>query len=160
MYITNPYFTRINHFQELTELTEEDKRILDKDITIQECNSALKLFKSNKSLGCDGLSKEFYENLWERLGPILIEVYNYLLQTDTPTNTQGRGIITLLHKKGNSPHSKSLSNKSSYIRLQTLYEDNCQTFRKDFTENHQRRFCERTVHWTKHTFRARLNLPL
>ena len=86
-YITYPDFTKINHLQGLTELTEQDKRTLDKGITIQECNSALKRFKNNKSPGCDGLSKEFYEKIWERLGPILIEAYNCSLQTGTLTNT-------------------------------------------------------------------------
>ena len=31
--------------------------------TLEECWMALKVYKSNKSSGCDGLTTEFYQNI-------------------------------------------------------------------------------------------------
>ena len=84
----------------LNTLTEEQKAICEGDLTIEECYNCLKLFKNNKSPGCDGLSIEFYRKFWNKIGSKLVDTINYGKREGQLSLSQRRGIITLIHKKG------------------------------------------------------------
>ena len=55
----------IEAFRELPKLTEEDKNAMENDITLAELSKSLNEFQNNKSPGCDGLTKEFYQCFWK-----------------------------------------------------------------------------------------------
>ena len=83
----------------LNKLSEQDKQLLEGPITLEELTKALKSFANNKTPGCDGLTKEFYVTFWQELAPILLETLNYCSQRHLLTNSQRRGVLTLIHKK-------------------------------------------------------------
>ena len=77
----------IEAFKELPKLTEEDKNAMENDITLAELSKSLNEFQNNKSPGCDGLTKEFYQCFWKELGPMLLETLNYCKQRKTHIHT-------------------------------------------------------------------------
>ena len=64
---------------------------------------ALKEFKPNKSPGCDGLTSEFYQTFWNDIGPKLVSTLNTCKRTGHLSQSQRRGVITLLEKRGKDP---------------------------------------------------------
>ena len=51
-----------------SKLTDEQCDLIDKQLTISECFTALKTFQKNKTPGNDGLTVEFYLALWPLVG--------------------------------------------------------------------------------------------
>ena len=49
-------------------------------ISEEECLTALKEFKNNKTPGTDGLSAEFYTFFWSDLGTVMNATFNYAFQ--------------------------------------------------------------------------------
>ena len=85
-------------------LTDEQKDFCDNYLTRQECYETLKLFKQNKSPGCDGLPTEFYLTFWLQVGPKLVDSLNFSLTKGRLSLSQRRGVITLLEKRGKDPN--------------------------------------------------------
>ena len=80
-------------------ISNDDKIILDDDITVDEIADAVKNLSNNKSPGSDGFPIEFYKFFWSKIktyvcNSILYGVTNGELSTD-----QRRGILTLIPKK-------------------------------------------------------------
>ena len=67
---------------------------------MEECWQALNFFKQNKSPGCDGLTSEFYQKFWKEMGPKLVQTLNSGKQNGRLSQSQRRGVITLLEKRG------------------------------------------------------------
>ena len=63
-------------------------------ISEEECLTALKEFKNNKTPGTDGFSAEFYKFFWSDLAS-----FNYAFQKGSLSISQKRGIISLIPKK-------------------------------------------------------------
>ncbi|GBG91523.1 hypothetical protein CBR_g52557 [Chara braunii] len=53
-----------------------------------------------KAPGDDGLPVEFFEATWEQVGPILVRLFNRVLEGGKLTEDMCRGVITLMYKKG------------------------------------------------------------
>ena len=67
---TNKFLTCIEN-----KLSENNKNIMEQDITKEEANKAVNLMKCNKSPGPDGITVEFYKSYWNIIGDELIQVY-------------------------------------------------------------------------------------
>ena len=76
---------------------------MEAEITIKELKDSLDEFENNKTPGCDGLTKEFYATFWNLLGPILLQTVQFCKEKKLLTQSQRRGVISLLHKKGKDP---------------------------------------------------------
>ena len=98
----NVYESKIdpNTFTDITVLSYVDKECMERELTLSELRTSLQQFKNNKTPGCDGLSKEFYIAFWNEIGPKMLETFNYCKERKLLTQTQRRGVITLLQKKG------------------------------------------------------------
>ena len=68
-------------------------------ISKEECLTALKEFKNNKTPGTDGFSAEFYKFFWSDLGTEMTASFNYAFQKGSLSISQKRGIISLIPKK-------------------------------------------------------------
>ena len=88
--------------QNVNQLSEEDKETCDGLLTVDECKQAIFNMAKNKSPGCDGISIEFYQTFWPKIKDILVSALNDCYVTGMMSNTQKRGLITLLFKKGDS----------------------------------------------------------
>ena len=60
-------------FLNVPTVSETEKEISERDISLAELKASLDDFSNNKTPGSDGLSKEFYVALWHEMGPILLE---------------------------------------------------------------------------------------
>jgi len=86
------------------KLSEEEKEILDKDFTATELQSAMVDLKKNKSPGCDGLTKEFYDFFWDELCPLYVECLKEVEDTLSLTESQKLGLIRTSYKKNGRIH--------------------------------------------------------
>ena len=68
-------------------------------ISEEECLTALKEYKNNKTPGTDGLTAEFYKFFWSDLGTEMTASFNYAFQKGSLSISQKRGIISLIPKK-------------------------------------------------------------
>ena len=103
-YDTVPDFSKIEQLQGLKTLSQVEREACEQQITLDECYKTMKFFQNNKSPGCDGLSKEFYERFWPVLKDKLLSVYNHSIHNGYMTYSQRRAVVTILHKKGKDPH--------------------------------------------------------
>lgn len=91
----NTYLNDIN----IKGLTQNDKSVLEGEITDAECKDAVNKMKLNKSPGSDGLPVEFYQVFWNDLKDLLVNSLNSSYQMGELTSSQKRGILSLLYKK-------------------------------------------------------------
>ena len=56
--------------------------------------------QNGKSPGCDGITAEFYKVFWPVIGQTLVDTLNYSAIHGELSNSQKRGVITLLQKRG------------------------------------------------------------
>lgn len=64
----------------LPKLSEEDSLKLDTPITLDELKKAASNMCSGKSPGLDGIPPEFYTALWDRLGPLLFDMIQAVVE--------------------------------------------------------------------------------
>ena len=76
---------------------------LDRDITLNEIHEAAKSMHKSKAPGLDGLTLEFYLNFFDKLGPILMELYTKCIKCGILNRSARHGLITLIPKKGKNP---------------------------------------------------------
>ena len=81
-------------------LNEDEKKICEGDITLNEMDKAIKSFQNDKSPGSDGLSKEFYDCFWDILREDLQLTLNSAMICGNLSESQSEAIITLLYKNG------------------------------------------------------------
>ena len=91
------YLSKIN---DLNILKEHEAKLLEGEITENECKMALKNMKLNKSPGSDGIPVEFYITFWENVKQMLIESINSAYQVGELSTSQKKGILSLIFKKG------------------------------------------------------------
>ena len=83
-----------------TKVNETDKEMCDKEVSIDEIFNAAKLQKPDKSPGDDGISSEFYQLFWYLIGDDFVSVVKDIFRNKRLCESQYRGMITLLFKKG------------------------------------------------------------
>ena len=93
----SPFFNSEN----VTTLSEEEKKSCEGLINEEECINALKDFDNNKTPGTDGLPAEFYRFFWPDICHDLLASYNFAFQHGMLSISQRRGIISLIPKKSN-----------------------------------------------------------
>ena len=80
-------------------LNEDEKVNCDAEITEQDIYNTIKLLKTNKSPGDDGIVSEFYKEYWYLIKGKFTEVLRYIFNTNTFSQSQYNAILTLLYKK-------------------------------------------------------------
>lgn len=81
-------------------LSELDRQLLNRDLSVEELEIALKDMKSGKSPGCDGLPPELYRRFWGLLGKHLLASFRHSRDQGMLSPDQRRGVIALIPKKG------------------------------------------------------------
>lgn len=72
---------------------------LEEPITVEELSIAVKSLQSGESPGPDGYPVEFYEKLFPKLAPILLEMYNEAFANEILPPTLTQATISLILKK-------------------------------------------------------------
>jgi glutamyl-tRNA reductase len=112
--IISDYFEKVysNKFENLEEmdrfletydhpkLNQEDINHLNRSITQNEIEAAIKNLTKKKSPGPDGFSAEFYQNFKEKLIPTLLKLFLEIEREGKLPNTFYEANITLIPKPG------------------------------------------------------------
>ena len=85
--------------QDLPKLNDDNKQKCERLLTAKGCLEAVKLMKSGKSPGTDGLLAEFYMVFWNDISPHLVSSLKRSYQKGKLAITQRRGFISLIPKK-------------------------------------------------------------
>ena len=84
------------------ELSEEDRTMLSKPISKCEIYKSITNLSLNKTPGIDGLPVEFYLENWDIIGEDILTLYGTILQTGQLSESQKRGIISMLPKSNDT----------------------------------------------------------
>ena len=85
---------------QLPELTGEQKKALDADITVNEIEQAIHGLKSGKAPGPNGLPIEFYKLQTDTLAPYLLRMFLECREQGSLPEDQRLATIVVLHKEG------------------------------------------------------------
>jgi len=77
--------------------SNENRRLID-NIHISEIKSAIDDLNDGKSPGLDGIPIEFYKAYWKELKEILLELFCFILHSNTMSTSQKTSAVTLIHK--------------------------------------------------------------
>ena len=94
-------------FQNIDQLFNENKEMCEGLLTEEECIHAVFAMQKNKAPASDGISIEFYQVFWSQIKTFLVDALNESYVTGLMSNTQQKGLITLLFKKGDSHDFKN-----------------------------------------------------
>ena len=100
--IPDPLFVS-NHVT--NKLNAEEQFELDANIHMSELTSALNSMKKGKTPGSNGFPIEFFRCFWLQLGPFLHRATKTTFTEGEGLPSHREGIITLIPKKGKSPHT-------------------------------------------------------
>ena len=101
-------------------ITEQQKQLLDKDITIEELEQAIKKSKLNKAPGPDGFSNKFFKTFCPELIYWIFRAYVNAIKTNSLSQTIKRGTITCIPKQGKD--RKILKNWRPLTMLNCTYK--------------------------------------
>jgi len=92
----------------LPVLADDQKASCEGFVSYNECLSALRQMKNNKSPGSDGLTKEFFLHFFPMIGNTYVTIMNHCLNSGTLSTSQRLGLITLICK--DRDHSDLMKN--------------------------------------------------
>jgi exonuclease III len=87
------------YLKDLPQLSEEDRRKLDCEITLEELVKTLKECKDSAP-GPDGIPYSVYLHFWDRMGPVLLRSWKHSIIIGKLSDGQRLSTITLLPKEG------------------------------------------------------------
>jgi hypothetical protein len=90
--------------EDIPNICQNDSNACEGLLTLQEGAVVLKEMKSGKTPGSDGYPIECYKVIWDQLGHLLVNCFNYCFDRGWMTDEQRRGVITLIPKEGKDNH--------------------------------------------------------
>ena len=87
------------NLDEVPILSEENVRLMDEPISIEELYNSLKCMKKASAPGSDGLTVSFYLTFWEDIKEYLFASYMYAFENGHLSLSQRLGLVRLLPKK-------------------------------------------------------------
>ena len=84
---------------DMKKLSQESRDFCEKEISLGECEKAIKALALDKSPGSDGLNSNFYKHFWEDIKFFLFDCYQYSLSCGTFSIDMRRGVLSLNPKK-------------------------------------------------------------
>jgi lipopolysaccharide biosynthesis regulator YciM len=126
-YLENLYSNKFENLKEMDrfleiydhpKLNQEEINHLNRSITKNEIEAAIKSFPKNKSSGPDGFSAEFYQTFKEEPTITLLKLFNEIQRKGKLHNTFYEASITLIPKPG-----KDTSKKENYRLISLMNID-------------------------------------
>ena len=77
----------------IPKLSDNDIRISDGKLTVDECYKSLQLFESNKSPGNDCLTVKFYRAFWHVLANVIVDSLNCSYDYGELSNSQKKPLL-------------------------------------------------------------------
>ncbi|CAK8689745.1 unnamed protein product [Clavelina lepadiformis] len=100
--------TRKTFLKEISrKLTPEKSDSLETPISYEEIETAIRTLKLGKSPGPDGITAEMYKECWPIIKTEVKEVLQYWFANKIVPKEIKRGIVTIIHKKGDNAELKN-----------------------------------------------------
>lgn len=80
-------------------LNDSEQALCEGPLTLAEASEALCKSNRNKSPGVDGLTVEFYPHFWDKLGELLVNVFNQSLEWGDLPESMKASVTRLVHKR-------------------------------------------------------------
>ncbi len=80
-----------------------DKESLEAPLSLEELHVSLKSLHKGKSPGLDGLPPELYLEIWDLVGILMLNSFNFAIEHGIFHRDQKTSLISLLLKKGKDP---------------------------------------------------------
>ncbi len=80
-----------------------DKESLEAPLSLEELHVSLKSLQKGKSPGLDGLPPELYLEIWNLVGILMLNSFNFAIEHGAFHRDQKTSLISLLPKKGKDP---------------------------------------------------------
>ncbi len=80
-----------------------DKESLEAPLSMEELHVSLKSLQKGKSPGLDGLPPELYLEIWDLVGTLMLNSFNFAIEHGVFHRDQKSSLISLLLKKGKDP---------------------------------------------------------
>lgn len=113
------------------KLSEDKMQQMEASVTNEELKQVVSQLGNNKAPGLDGVSVEFWILFWDSLVPLLTQVINAGISKKRFGKKFLKGLIALLHKKGDVAMMK---NKRGISLLNTSYKIGTKAFQKRLTK--------------------------
>ncbi len=88
---------------ELPRISQIDKESLEAPLSLEELHVSLKSLQKGKSPGLDGLPPELYLEIWDLVGILMLNSFNFAIEHGLFHRDQKTSLISLLLKKGKDP---------------------------------------------------------
>ncbi len=88
---------------ELPRISQIDKESLEAPLSLEELHVSLKSLQKGKSPGLDGLPPELYLEIWDLVGILMLNSFNFAIEHGAFHRDQKTSLISLLLKKGKDP---------------------------------------------------------
>ena len=89
------------------KLDDNDRELLNEEFSKDDIYKTIKSFSKNRTPGIDGLPIEFYLENWDIIGDDFTSVVGCITQNKTISDSQCKGVITLIKKDGNGKDLKN-----------------------------------------------------
>ncbi len=84
---------------ELPRISQIDKESLEAPLSLEELHVSLKSLQKGKSPGLDGLPPELYLEIWDLVGILMLNSFNFAIEHGVFHRDQKTSLISLLLKK-------------------------------------------------------------
>lgn len=116
-------------------LSIEEKAALNAPLSLTELQEAADAMAKNKCPGPDGIPAEFFSCMWQEVGPLLLQVLENGITSESLPEALTGGLIVLLPKKGDQ---RLLTNKRPITLLNVAYKIGAKAFQRRLTPILQR----------------------
>ncbi len=88
---------------------------LEAPLSLEELHVSLKSLQTGKSPGLDGLPPELYLEMWDLVGVLMLNSFNFAIERGTFHRDQKTSLVSLFLKKGKDPLDSSSHRPISLI---------------------------------------------
>lgn len=101
--LTDEDISRFLEPLDLPKLSNEQKQLLDSDITLEEVIEVIRALPTGKAPGPDGFPTDFFKEHAKDLAPLMLEVFMEAFQREELPPTMSQALISLILKKDKDP---------------------------------------------------------
>ena len=102
-----------------TKIHQEAKEVMEAPIKMEELQTAVRMGKSNKAPGGDGINTDFFKVMWNTIKSDLLCIFNEMFIEGTITDGQKKGLMVCVPKR-NEP--RGLQDYRTLILLNADYK--------------------------------------